>query len=69
MPTVLSDDAQDTIDDLHNRNKVVVCYISIGTWEEWRADADGFVTDAPDAIGNPLEDWDGEKYIDGNNQV
>lgn len=60
------DYAQDTIDILHGKGKVVVCYISIGTVEDWRADKDEFPADA---IGNDLEDWDGEAWLDINNKV
>ncbi|MEV0384842.1 endo alpha-1,4 polygalactosaminidase [Nonomuraea sp. NPDC050643] len=39
----------------------VVCYISAGTYEDWRPDADEF----PDSVlGNPLEDWEGERWLD-----
>ncbi|CAN0461296.1 unnamed protein product, partial [Scytosiphon promiscuus] len=62
----LTDDAQDTIDELHGLGKVVVCYISIGTVEDWRDDKDDF---RDDAIGNDLEDWDGEAWLDINNEV
>lgn len=64
-----TDDAKATITELHRLEKVVVCYISIGTWEDWRTDADDFVDEAPEAIGNALDDWEGEKYLDGNNAV
>ena len=68
IPVVLYfiDNAQDTIDTLHELGKVVVCYISIGTVEDWRDDKDDFPADA---IGNDLEDWDGEAWLDVNNQV
>lgn len=37
-----------------------------GTRELWREDA----TDFPEeALGNPLEDWDGEVWVDVNNEV
>lgn len=63
---LLPDYAQDTIDLLHSQGKWVVCYISIGTLESWRDDAENF----PDsAIGSPMEDWDGENWLDVNNAV
>ncbi|CAM9515895.1 unnamed protein product [Scytosiphon promiscuus] len=58
------DDAQDTIDALHSEGKWVVCYISIGTVEEWRDDAEDFPAAA---IGSPMEDWDGESWLDVTN--
>eukprot|EP00904_Undaria_pinnatifida_P012330 jgi/Undpi1/8227/HiC_scaffold_25.g10697.m1 len=60
------DYAQDTIDELHDLGKVVVCYISIGTVEDWRDDANDFPAEA---IGSDLDDWDGEAWLDINNQV
>ncbi|CAN0235414.1 unnamed protein product [Scytosiphon promiscuus] len=57
------DYAQDTIDLLHSQGKWVVCYISIGTVEDWRDDADDF----PDSvIGPPMDGWDGENWLDVN---
>lgn len=39
----------------------VVCYISAGTYEDWRPDAGQF----PDEVlGKPLEDWEGERWLD-----
>ena len=60
------DGAQAKINKLHKNGKVVVCYISIGTVEDWRDDADDFPADA---IGNDLADWEGEKWLDVNSQV
>lgn len=51
---------------MHDLGKVVVCYISIGTVEDWRDDADHFPAEA---IGSDLDDWDGEAWLDINNQV
>lgn len=53
------DDA--TIDRLHQDGRVVICYFSAGSVEEWRADADRF----PGAtIGKPLEGWPDERWLD-----
>lgn len=61
-----ADGAQATIDDLHSEGKRVVCYISIGTVENWRVDAGDF----PDeAIGSPMGDWGGERWLDITNEV
>jgi len=39
----------------------VICYISVGSWEEWRPDADKF----PDqVIGAEYESWEGERWLD-----
>jgi hypothetical protein len=37
------------------------CYVSIGTWEPWRDDADQFPSSV---IGKTVGDWPDEKYID-----
>jgi hypothetical protein len=46
---------------LHDQGKKVICYISAGSWEEWRPDAGLF----PAAVlGKPLAGWRGEKWLD-----
>ena len=61
------DYAQSTIDTLHENGKYVVCYISIGSWEEWREDADDFPAEM---LGQPLElPWKDERWLDINNEV
>ncbi|CAN0029785.1 unnamed protein product, partial [Pylaiella littoralis] len=56
---------QPAIDELHARGKGVVCYISIGTWEDWREDKDNFPSDA---MGNDVSGWGGEKWLDINHE-
>ena len=46
---------------LHNRGRSVVCYISAGSWEDWRPDADEFPASI---IGKEYEGWTGEKWLD-----
>ncbi len=49
------------VDELHARGSRVICYISVGTWEEPRPDADRF----PDEVlGEPLEDHPDERWLD-----
>lgn len=39
----------------------VICYISAGSWEDWRPDAAAF----PDSVkGNTLDGWPNEKWLD-----
>lgn len=46
---------------LQKQGRKVVCYVSVGSWEEWRPDADQF----PDeVIGNRYEGWPGERWLD-----
>jgi len=53
--------SQDVIDELHDDGRIVICYFSAGTWEEWRDDADDFPAVA---LGNTMEEWDDEKWVD-----
>jgi len=50
-----------TIASLTAAGRHVVCYFSAGTYEDWRPDAEEF---DEAVIGNPLEDWAGEWYLD-----
>ena len=47
--------------ELHEKGAQVVCYISAGSWENWRPDADRF----PRRVkGKKLEGWPGERWLD-----
>ena len=60
----LFETSQPVIDELHDRGIKVICYISAGSWEEWRDDANDF----PDSvIGKDYEGWPGEKWLDISN--
>lgn len=57
----LFDAPDDLLASLQARGVRVVCYFSAGSWEEWRDDAEAF----PDAaLGNPLDGWPGERWLD-----
>jgi len=57
----LFDVPQTVIDELHDDGRIVICYFSAGSYEEWRPDAGDF----PAAVlGNPLDDWPGERWLD-----
>jgi hypothetical protein len=57
----LFDTPQATIDRLHQDGRVVICYFSAGSWENWRSDAGRF----PAATrGNRLAGWAGERWLD-----
>ena len=45
---------------MHRRGIKVVCYISAGSWEEWRPDADAF----PEAVLGRHFGWPGERLLD-----
>jgi hypothetical protein len=50
-----------TINQLKTAGHTVICYISAGTWEDWRSDAAAF----PDSIkGNSVSGWPGERWLD-----
>ena len=54
-----------TIASLKSRGHRIICYISTGSWEEWRVDANTF---PQDALGNVLAEWEGERWLDIRNQ-
>jgi hypothetical protein len=57
----LFDAPQSTIDALHATGRIVVCYFSAGTYEDWRPDAPGFPSSA---LGNSVAGWPGESWLD-----
>lgn len=57
----LFDTPQTTIDSLHAAGRVVVCYFSAGSAEDWRSDYASF--NASDK-GNGLDGWPGEYWLD-----
>ncbi|WP_434362188.1 endo alpha-1,4 polygalactosaminidase [Parasalinivibrio latis] len=61
----LFDTSQATIQSLQQSGKRVICYFSAGTYEDWRSDASQFPLTA---LGNPLADWEGERWLDIRNQ-
>lgn len=52
---------QEVIDELHARGVRVICYISVGSWEDWRPDADQF---PEEVLGRAYEGWPGERWLD-----
>jgi hypothetical protein len=57
----LFDTSADLVDVLHRQGRVVVCYLSAGSYENWRPDAAEF---PPSVLGSPLEGWPGERWLD-----
>lgn len=49
-----------TIDKLHADGRVVICYFSAGSWEDWRSDA----ADFPAAVIGRDNGWPGERWLD-----
>ncbi|PHR59036.1 MAG: endo alpha-1,4 polygalactosaminidase [Arcobacter sp.] len=57
----LFDTDQQTINNLHQEGKKVICYFSAGSYENWRDDKDSFDSSL---LGNKLDGWEGEKWLD-----
>ena len=48
------------VSTLHAKGIKAICYIDVGTWEEWRSDASSF----PASVKGKNNGWPGEKYLD-----
>jgi hypothetical protein len=57
----LFDVSSAVIEDLHQHGIFVQCYISAGSFEDWRPDAPDFPAEI---LGNDLDGWPGEKWLD-----
>ncbi|MCD4672423.1 MAG: endo alpha-1,4 polygalactosaminidase [Anaerolineaceae bacterium] len=57
----LFDTSQSTVDALHAQGKYVICYMSAGSWEDWRPDAGDF---PKEIIGRRYTGWPGERWLD-----
>ena len=57
----LFDNGARTVAALHAQGRFVVCYLSAGSWEDWRPDADLFPASV---LGNDYEGWPGERWLD-----
>jgi hypothetical protein len=55
------DAGQSVVDHYHLQGTKVICYINVGSYENWRADADEF---PEEVLGNDYEGWAGEKWLD-----
>ncbi len=49
------------VQSLHAASKEVICYVSVGSWEDWRSDAADFPTAV---LGNDYPGWPGERFVD-----
>ena len=62
----LFDTSVETIEQLHNDGRVVICYFSAGSWKESREDH----LDFPEEVrGAPLAGWPGERWLDIRSSV
>jgi hypothetical protein len=48
------------VNAIHARGAKAICYVSAGTWENWRADAGQF----PASVQGSKNGWPGEKWLD-----
>jgi len=49
------------VKELHDQGRKVICYLSVGSYEDWRPDAKSF----PAAVlGNEYPGWPGERFVD-----
>jgi len=52
---------QAIIDELHAKGRKVICYMSVGSYEDWRPDKAQF---PPEVLGKDYDGWKGEKWLD-----
>ncbi len=57
----LFDNDASVVQGLHALGRKVICYISVGSREDWRPDADQF---PPEVLGKDYTGWPGEKWLD-----
>lgn len=50
-----------TVAMLHAQGIRTLCYMDMGTWEEWRPDADAYPASV---LGTAWDEWPGERYLD-----
>lgn len=57
----LFDTPTTTIASLSSRGKIVHCYFSAGSYEDWRPDKSSYPASV---LGKPLDGWPGERWLD-----
>jgi hypothetical protein len=57
----LFDNDASVVASLHAKGRRVVCYLSAGSWENWRSDAKQFPASV---LGKPLDGWSDERWLD-----
>lgn len=60
----LFDVSADLVSRLQADGRHVICYMSAGSWEEWRPDADAFPAEV---LGDDYDGWEGERWLDIRN--
>jgi len=59
----LYDTSKETIKELHKKGKIVICYFSAGSYENWREDK--ILFNQID-LGNTLDGWEEEQWLNIN---
>ena len=54
------DNDASVVASLHTKSRKVLCYIDVGTWENWRPDAKKF----PKSVLGKHNGWPGERWLD-----
>jgi hypothetical protein len=54
------DNTAGVVASLHAQGRKVICYVNVGTWENWRSDAGQF----PSSVLGGGNGWPGEKWLD-----
>jgi len=62
----LFDTSQNDVTNIKSEGRVVICYFSGGSMEDWRSDKDEFPNEA---LGKDLGDWPGEVWLDTRNDI
>ncbi|WP_223144594.1 endo alpha-1,4 polygalactosaminidase [Deferribacter autotrophicus] len=57
----LFDTPKEKITELKAQGKKIICYFNAGAYEDWREDSYEF---KESEIGNPLDKWEGERWLD-----
>ncbi len=57
----LFDNDASVVAALHRQHRKVVCYVNVGSWEDWRPDADRF---PPEVIGKTYTGYPDERWLD-----
>jgi len=57
----LFDNDASVIDVLHALGRKVICYVSVGSWEDWRPDKEQFPAEV---LGKDYDGWPGERWLD-----
>jgi len=62
----MEENSASSIQGLKANGHTVICYISAGTWEDWRSDAGSF---PKSVLGANVEGWAGERWLDIRSQA